>query len=426
MSIRVRIFLLVVLLAIPCFAQEKHWYKGNVHTHTLWSDGDDFPEMAVDWYKAHGYDFVSLSDHNILSIGEKWMPVRDVQKRAGDLGINKYRQRFPQVVTTRHADNGEEIQLQPLSKVRELLEEPGKFILIQAEEVTDYLPEKPTSRPVHMGAVNVAEKIEPRHGNSVREIIANNFRAVKEEEERTGVPAIAHVNHPNFGWGVTAEDLAAVVEERYMEVYNGHPIVHHNGDATHPGVEKMWDIANTIRLAQMNAAPLWGMGSDDTHHYHVSGMSRSTAGRGWTFVHAEKLEPNAIMAAFKAGDFYASSGVTLKSVAFDEASRTISIEINPDGDAEFVTQFIGTPKSFGDGGKTPLNSKKVGSILSTANGLNASYKLTGEELYIRAAITSSKAAANPSFEGQKMQAWTQPVGWTVSKPAQASTAPSAP
>ena len=23
-----------------------HWFKGNLHTHSFWSDGDDFPEMG--------------------------------------------------------------------------------------------------------------------------------------------------------------------------------------------------------------------------------------------------------------------------------------------------------------------------------------------------------------------------------------------
>jgi len=45
----------------------RHWYKGNLNTHSYWSDGDDFPEMIMDWYKNHGYHFVSLSDHNILA-----------------------------------------------------------------------------------------------------------------------------------------------------------------------------------------------------------------------------------------------------------------------------------------------------------------------------------------------------------------------
>src|SRR4026207_1969454 len=51
------------------------WYKGNTHTHSYWSDGDDFPEMIMDWYKTHGYDFVSLSDHNILAEGVKWKEI---------------------------------------------------------------------------------------------------------------------------------------------------------------------------------------------------------------------------------------------------------------------------------------------------------------------------------------------------------------
>ena len=47
------------------------WWKGNLHTHSLWSDGDDYPEMIVDWYKQHGYRFLALSDHNILLQGDK-------------------------------------------------------------------------------------------------------------------------------------------------------------------------------------------------------------------------------------------------------------------------------------------------------------------------------------------------------------------
>jgi len=62
----------VFILAPACFPGEEKWYKGNTHTHTFWSDGDDFPEMVADWYKGNGYDFLVLSDHNIPSRGEKW------------------------------------------------------------------------------------------------------------------------------------------------------------------------------------------------------------------------------------------------------------------------------------------------------------------------------------------------------------------
>src|SRR3981189_92508 len=51
------------------------WWKGNLHTHSLWSDGDDYPEMIADWYARHGYRFLALSDHNVLPHGPTWLGV---------------------------------------------------------------------------------------------------------------------------------------------------------------------------------------------------------------------------------------------------------------------------------------------------------------------------------------------------------------
>ncbi len=55
----------------------KKWYKGNLHTHSFWSDGDEFPETILDWYKSNDYQFIALSDHNTLSMEEKWIQVRE-------------------------------------------------------------------------------------------------------------------------------------------------------------------------------------------------------------------------------------------------------------------------------------------------------------------------------------------------------------
>src|SRR3970040_1877271 len=65
------------------------WWKGNLHTHSLWSDGDDFPEMVIDGYKKAGYDFVALSDHNVLAEGERFVEtdpeiVADYRARFGN------------------------------------------------------------------------------------------------------------------------------------------------------------------------------------------------------------------------------------------------------------------------------------------------------------------------------------------------------
>lgn len=39
------------------------FYKGNVHSHSSRSDGTRSPEEVVAFYRQHGYDFLSLTDH---------------------------------------------------------------------------------------------------------------------------------------------------------------------------------------------------------------------------------------------------------------------------------------------------------------------------------------------------------------------------
>src|SRR5262245_2463070 len=67
------------------------WWRGNLHTHTFWSDGDDFPESVVDWYKRNGYQFLALSDHNVFQEGTKWLSITNAVRR---LALANYRARF--------------------------------------------------------------------------------------------------------------------------------------------------------------------------------------------------------------------------------------------------------------------------------------------------------------------------------------------
>src|SRR5262245_17331758 len=59
------------------------WFKGNLHTHSLWSDGDDYPEMIADRYKQAGYHFIALSDHNVLAEGTRWLELKSPAVVAG-------------------------------------------------------------------------------------------------------------------------------------------------------------------------------------------------------------------------------------------------------------------------------------------------------------------------------------------------------
>lgn len=58
-----------------------------------------------------------------------------------------------------------------------------------------------------------------------------------------------------------------------------------------------------------------------------------------------------------------------------------------------------------------LYSDDVGKTLATISGTEVIWKPSGEELYFRAVITSSKPSDQPSFAGQTETAWMQPMGW---------------
>ena len=93
------------------------WYKGNTHAHTLESDGDSTPEEVTRWYRDQGYQFLVLSDHNVL------------------------------------------VNIAALSAAFAV---PEQFLLVPGEEVTDTFDTK----PLHVNGLNVTRLVEPRHGTS--------------------------------------------------------------------------------------------------------------------------------------------------------------------------------------------------------------------------------------------------------------------
>lgn len=395
------------------------WFKGNLHTHSLWSDGNDFPENIIHWYKEHDYDFLALTEHNRIAEGERWMSLKDIQKRSHGKAMDRLEANFGTdwAVTRGDQEQGTiEVRLRTLAECREKLEVPGQFLMVQAEEITDSVGK----RPVHMNVTNVRELILPAGGRSVREAVANNLRAVSEQRKKTGQPMIVHLNHPNFGWGVTADDLAFVTDEQYFEVYNGHPSIRHLGDETHPGVEKIWDIVNTLRIKKYGGRPLLGLGTDDSHHYYGQGDSRN--GRGWIYVRSTDLHGDAIVEAIEKGDFYASSGVELADLQYDPQSKTMRYEIAAKPDVTYEVALIATPKSVAlpeSGANTdPVaysallqQVPEIGQVIQVTNETAGEFTCQDDWLFARIVITSSEDPVDPSFKGQKQQAWLQPFGF---------------
>lgn len=382
---------------------EARWFKGNTHTHTLWSDGDGAPEKVSAWYRDQDYDFLVLSDHNILSEGERWFPVsEDGTKRLKPGELEELVTMFGKdAVQLRERDGQREMRLLTLTELRERFERPGEFLFVKGEEITTSFRtegERPVSYAVHVNAVNIDSLVPPPRGESVVEVMNRCVDAVTEQGREIGHPVLAHVNHPNFGWGITWEQLAQVKGDRFFEVYNGHQGVRNHGDHVHPGTDQMWDLANVKRLTELDLPPLYAVATDDAHNYH--GKKTAQPGRGWVMVRANQLDGDDLVTAMKNGDFYASSGVILSNVAPGEKDYRVAIEAEPD--TAYTTRFIGT-RRLADG------LGPVGEHLLETQENPAIYTYRGDELYVRAVVVSSREHPNPFAAGDLETAWTQPV-----------------
>jgi hypothetical protein len=297
------------------------WYKGNTHTHTLNSDGDSTPDDVVRWYREHGYHFLVLTDHNFLTSVEALNALHGADER---------------------------------------------FLVMKGEEVTDRFGDK----PLHINGLDLAQRIEPQGGSSVLDVLNRNVAAIRRAR---GVP---HINHPNFGWAITRDELQQVRDNRLFEVYNGHPTVNNDGGGGVPGLEEAWDTILS------NGILLYGIAVDDAHTFKQPGNPDVAGpGRGWIVVRAPRLEPRALLEAIERGDFYASTGVELD--ALQVTASNISVAVKARASSKYRVQFIG----------------QGGRVLHESSDPKASYAIAGGEGYVRARV----------LESNGRRAWIQPV-----------------
>ena len=295
--------------------------KGNIHTHTSWSDGDSAPDVVYRWYRDHGYNFVAVTDHNTRT---------------------------------------DPLQFKGIERAK-------SFVLIPGEEVTMM----GAGRQVHVNALCAKTTIGGHHADHQGESLA---WAVQKIREQGGV---ALVNHPNFDWSLTADDVAQARGAQLLEISSGHPWVHTDGDATHLSHEAIWDAMLT------QGETFAGVAVDDSHHFRAPGRDpahQARPGRAWIQVFADAPDPAQICAALAGGRLYASTGVTINRLTVKDDTYAVAL-----GRSDVGVEFIG----------------KNGTILQSGNpGADgtATYRLVGTEVYVRARITAP---------GGK-RAWTQP------------------
>ena len=406
----------------------RHWKKGCIHCHTLWSDGLSLPEMVIRKYQELGYDFLCLSDHNLFQDQDDvWLPVHYTSEDwPPDLLYEEYNRAvaaFPGAIETRRLGFRTFARLSTFEQLKAKFHRPGKFLLFPGEELTNVavsFGEETRKYDLHVNVFNVAKDLPlPSEGTDmdILRAIIGNYNEVANEG------SFLMVNHPwTRAWDVDPRLLIDTPEIRHFEICN-------NGSNDMPdewiyGREQYWDFVLAHRLAKGNSI-LYGVASDDAHYYDDESRGRHTCcGSGWLMVDCQgELTERNIASSLKNGNFYPSNGVILNDISFDSGTGTLSVDVQAEPDVKYRIDFITTKKNFDrriELKEFPLENpirrrtrpvipEGIGEIVASVEGASASYAMESDDLYVRALITSNrpgmlKIPQYPRFES----AWTQP------------------
>jgi hypothetical protein len=290
--------------------------RGNLHAHSTLSDGDHAPEEVLAWYRDHGYAFAALTEHNL------------------------------RVDPARYDDPAD------------------PFVVIAGEELTMVFGGK----PVHVNALCHGHTI----GGGQHPTALSAIRRGAVEVRAQG--GVALLNHPNFEWALSTDDVASPTGVRLVEVWSGHPWVRPGGDEHHVSAEAMWEAALDAGLT------LWGAAVDDVHQLDgQADPSLAGPGRAWVEVYGAERSAPAICAALAAGRFYFSSGLALRHLRV----RGGELQVEPAAPARV--------ELVGRGGAALAGA-------DAAPDVPATYRLRGGEGWVRARLVGADGA----------RAWTQP------------------
>lgn len=330
----------LLLLSSEAGSQAR-WFKGNTHAHSLNSDGDVPVSDVVRWYREQRYHFTFVTEHEYFT------------------------------------------DVAPLNA---LFGAANRFLVIAGQEVSQRVADSAHAggvRQAHVNALGTNRLVMPVGERSIATGMTIAATYARNDAAIRAAGGIMQVNHPNFLWSVPLGDMMDLPDSTLFELWNGHPIVYNHGGTDSTGqvmlsTEARWD--SVLSRGKL----LFGVADDDSHSFKPQDAGNpdlARPGRGWIWVRADTLSPAAIIGALRRGDFYASTGVTLRDLQI--SSNEYRLEIAPQGDRRYLTEFIG----------------RDGKVLAQSTTLRPSYRITGGEGYVRARISDSSGR----------MAWAQPV-----------------
>ena len=342
----------------------KKWYKGNLHSHTVQSDGHLTPVEAVQLYKNQGYDFLCFSEHDHYTDlrkefdSENFIILPGLEASVCLIGISE--------------EDKQKWNLPYLD---------GECFSTTWPELRDII-QKGLSVPM----------IKTHHIHGIlgnKEMQKRACENVFDQEEYT--PIRVYVNQWN---GLeAAQQLSDYLQERGCFTTYNHPIWSRVDTEEVRGIRGVWAIEcynyNTVNeCGEGENTSFWddllrhqtninAFASDDNHN---NGLFPDSCG-GYVMVRADELSHEAIVNSLLAGDYYSSSGAYINEILVDK--ETIMLK---GMNAKKVDIIVGGPV-----GSSQTMLAKEGRPIE-----NISYDLPKEGFYVRIEIED--------FYGKK--AWT--------------------
>ena len=288
---------------------EGNWYKGNLHAHTVTSDGKLTAEKSVLIYKQHGYSFMCLSDHDIYTDlrgkldSEDFITLPSVEASVrlidstvmANINVDRFTEGKGYVDFT--ADD-----------IWDRLRTAGGYRLIKTHHIHGILGNKAMQEAAGDNLIKDNELTPMR-------VYFDNWNGVKAANDMSDYlkakGCFTTYNHPVWS-RVEHEDVRGIKGFWGLEVYN-YATVNECGEG---------EDTSFLDMLLRHGTDINVFAADDNHN---EGVYPDSFG-GYVMVNAQSLTHENIVNSLLEGDYYASSGAVINQWGFKDGGVYIDVE----------------------------------------------------------------------------------------------------
>ena len=276
-------------------SEQGKFYKANLHSHSIFSDGKLTPAQMKELYQQHGYSIIAFTDHDIFLPHQELTDENFVAINGYEVAINNNYDGF---VTD---DNKPDIKKCHLCF---LAEDPEnvKQVCWHREKYLRW------NTPKYKHLVQFDEN-EPDFEREYSPECINKMISIAKENG-----FFVTYNHPT--WSLEDYHQYTAYEGMdAMEIFNYASFVSGNSEENERVYEDMLRAGKKI----------YCIAADDNHNKFEEGHPRHNSFGGFIMLKADKLDYKTVIQSLKNGDFYASTGALIDELYIEDGKLVVCL-----------------------------------------------------------------------------------------------------